>query len=184
MLPRQPVGAPGALETALAEAFERGLVADATLAQSAVDRAAMWIARESMSDVQSREGASIKHDVSVPVAAVPALLDEGIAGCLRVLDGVRPCPFGHMGDGNIHMNLEQPEGMDPAAFLARSHDIMDTVNEVVRDLDGSFSAEHGIGRLKTDMMEAWRGGAELDAMKRIKAALDPAGLMNPGKVLP
>jgi FAD/FMN-containing dehydrogenase len=89
-----------------------------------------------------------------------------------------------MGDGNIHMNLEQPVGMDADAFLARSHDIMDTVNAVVRDLDGSFSAEHGIGRLKTDMMEAWRGGAELDAMKRIKAALDPARLMNPGKVLP
>ena len=82
------------------------------------------------------------------------------------------------------MNLEQPVDMDGAAFLARSHDIMDTVNEVVRDLDGSFSAEHGIGRLKTDMMEAWRGGAELDAMQRIKAALDPAGIMNPGKVLP
>jgi FAD/FMN-containing dehydrogenase len=89
-----------------------------------------------------------------------------------------------MGDGNIHMNLEQPEGMDPAAFLARSHVIMETVNAVVRDLGGSFSAEHGIGRLKTDMMEAWRGGAELDAMRRIKAALDPQGLMNPGKVLP
>ena len=82
------------------------------------------------------------------------------------------------------MNLEQPEGMDPAAFLARSHDIMDTVNAVVRDLGGSFSAEHGIGRLKTDMMEDWRGGAELAVMQRIKAALDPQGLMNPGKVLP
>jgi FAD/FMN-containing dehydrogenase len=74
--------------------------------------------------------------------------------------------------------------MDPEAFLARSHDIMDTVNAVVRELDGSFSAEHGIGRLKTGMMESWRGGAELDAMRRIKAALDPAGIMNPGKVLP
>jgi FAD/FMN-containing dehydrogenase len=89
-----------------------------------------------------------------------------------------------MGDGNIHMNLQQPEGMDPAAFLARSHDIMDTVNEVVRSLGGSFSAEHGVGRLKTDMMEPWRGGAELAAMRAIKAALDPQGLMNPGKVLP
>ena len=89
-----------------------------------------------------------------------------------------------MGDGNIHMNLQQPEGMDPAAFLARSHDIMDTVNAVVRDLGGSFCAEHGIGRLKTDMMEDWRGGAELDVMQRIKAAIDPRGLMNPGKVLP
>jgi FAD/FMN-containing dehydrogenase len=82
------------------------------------------------------------------------------------------------------MNLEQPEGMDARAFLARSHDIMDAVNAVVRDLGGSFSAEHGVGRLKTDMMEGWRGGAELGAMRAIKAALDPQGLMNPGKVLP
>jgi FAD/FMN-containing dehydrogenase len=100
------------------------------------------------------------------------------------MPGIRPMPFGHMGDGNIHVNLVQPEGADPAAFLARSHDIMDCVNEVVRDLDGSFSAEHGIGQLKTDMMEAWRGGAELAVMRQIKAALDPKGLMNPGKVLP
>jgi FAD/FMN-containing dehydrogenase len=82
------------------------------------------------------------------------------------------------------MNLQQPLGMDPAAFLDRSHDIMDCVNAVVRELDGSFSAEHGVGRLKTDMMPNWRGGAELDLMRRIKAAVDPQGLMNPGKVLP
>ena len=100
------------------------------------------------------------------------------------MPGIRRVPFGHLGDGNIHMNLEQPEGMDAAAFLARSHDIMDAVNAVVRDLDGSFSAEHGIGRLKTDMMAEWRGGAELDLMRRIKAAIDPQGIMNPGKVLP
>ena len=89
-----------------------------------------------------------------------------------------------MGDGNIHFNLEQPVGMDAAAFLAHDHEIMDTVNAVVRDLDGSFSAEHGVGRLKPYMMPDWRGGAELDAMRRIKQALDPLGIMNPGKVLP
>ena len=89
-----------------------------------------------------------------------------------------------MGDGNIHFNLVQPEAMDPAAFLARDHDIMDTVCEVVRALDGSFSAEHGIGKLKPYMMPNWRGGAELDLMQRIKHAIDPQGLMNPGKVLP
>jgi FAD/FMN-containing dehydrogenase len=93
-------------------------------------------------------------------------------------------PFGHLGDGNIHMNLAQPLDMAAEKFLARSHDIMDCVNEIVRDYGGSFSAEHGIGRLKTDMMEDWRGGAELAAMQAIKAALDPLGLMNPGKVLP
>ena len=103
---------------------------------------------------------------------------------VALVPGSRPVPFGHIGDGNIHMNLEQPEGADPGAFLARSHDIMDCVNAIVRDLDGSFSAEHGIGRLKTDMMEEWRGGAELSAMRAIKSALDPLAIMNPGKVLP
>jgi FAD/FMN-containing dehydrogenase len=106
------------------------------------------------------------------------------AALVALIPGSRPVPFGHIGDGNIHMNLEQPPGMDPAAFLARSHAIMDCVNGIVRDLGGSFSAEHGIGRLKTDMMEDWRGGAELAAMRAIKAALDPRGIMNPGKVLP
>jgi FAD/FMN-containing dehydrogenase len=106
------------------------------------------------------------------------------AALVELIPGSRPVPFGHIGDGNIHMNLEQPVGMEPTAFLARGHDIMACVNAIVREMDGSFSAEHGVGRLKTDMMEEWRGGAELAAMRAIKAALDPAGIMNPGKVLP
>jgi FAD/FMN-containing dehydrogenase len=106
------------------------------------------------------------------------------AALVALIPGSRPAPFGHIGDGNIHMNLVQPEGMDPGAFLARSEEIMHAVNAIVRDLDGSFSAEHGIGRLKTDMLAAWRGGAELAAMRALKAALDPQGIMNPGKLLP
>jgi FAD/FMN-containing dehydrogenase len=89
-----------------------------------------------------------------------------------------------MGDGNIHLNLEQPTDMDAGAFLARDHEIMDTVCDVVRDLGGSFSAEHGVGKLKPYMMPEWRGGAELELMQKIKHAIDPAGLMNPGKMLP
>jgi FAD/FMN-containing dehydrogenase len=89
-----------------------------------------------------------------------------------------------MGDGNIHFNLRPPEGMAPAAFLAHDREVMEAVNAVVRRLGGSFSAEHGVGRLKTYLMESWRGGAELAAMRAIKAALDPRGIMNPGKVLP
>jgi FAD/FMN-containing dehydrogenase len=115
---------------------------------------------------------------------VPELIRRASAELVKLIPGSRPVPFGHMGDGNIHMNLEQPPEMAAADFLARSHDIMDCVNGIVRDLGGSFSAEHGVGRLKTDMMEAWRGGAELRAMQAIKAALDPRGIMNPGKVLP
>ncbi|WP_431281723.1 FAD-binding oxidoreductase [Humitalea sp. 24SJ18S-53] len=174
----------GLLEAVLEAALEAGEVVDAAIAQSEAQAQAIWRLREEHPEAQKREGASVKSDVSVPVSKVPELIRRSSDALRALIPGSRPVPFGHMGDGNIHMNLEQPEGMDPAAFLARGHDIMDTVNEVVRDLEGSFSAEHGIGRLKTDMMDSWRGGAELDAMRRIKAALDPQGLMNPGKVLP
>jgi FAD/FMN-containing dehydrogenase len=172
------------IEAVLAEALEAGEVMDAAIPESEAQRAAVWRLREEHPEAQKREGASVKNDVSVPVSKVPELIRRASEACRALMPGIRPVPFGHLGDGNIHMNLEQPVGMDPASFLARSHDIMETVNAVVRDLGGSFSAEHGIGRLKTDMMEDWRGGAELDAMRRIKAALDPLGLMNPGKVLP
>ena len=174
----------GLLEAVLEQAMEAGDVLDAAIAESAAQQAKIWRIREEHPEAQKREGASVKNDVSVPVSKVPELIRRSSEACRRLIPGVRPVPFGHLGDGNIHMNLEQPLGMDPAAFLARSHDIMDTVNAVVRDLGGSFSAEHGIGRLKTDMMADWRGGAELALMQAIKAAVDPAGLMNPGKVLP
>lgn len=174
----------GLAEQVLGEAMESGEVLDAVLGGSESRRAALWRIREEHSEAQRKEGASVKNDVSVPVSKVPDLIRRASAACQALMPGIRAVPFGHMGDGNIHMNLQQPAGMDPQAFLARSHDIMEAVNAVVRDLDGSFSAEHGIGRLKTDMMEAWRGGAELDAMRRIKAALDPDCVMNPGKVLP
>jgi FAD/FMN-containing dehydrogenase len=181
---RPEAGLRALMEAVLEEALEAGEVLDATIGESESQRAALWRIREEHPEAQKREGASVKNDVSVPVSKVPELIRRASEACRRLIPGTRPVPFGHLGDGNIHMNLEQPVGMDPAAFLARSHDIMETVNEVVRDLDGSFSAEHGIGRLKTDMMPDWRGGAELDLMRRIKAAVDPQGLMNPGKVLP
>jgi FAD/FMN-containing dehydrogenase len=174
----------GLAEQVLGAAMEEGEVLDAVVGGSEARRTALWRIREEHPEAQRKEGASVKNDVSVPVSKVPELIRRASAACVALIPGTRPVPFGHIGDGNIHMNLEQPVDMDPAAFLARSHDIMDTVNEVVRELDGSFSAEHGIGRLKTDMMESWRGGAELATMQRIKAALDPLGLMNPGKVLP
>ena len=172
------------METVLEAAMEAGEVEDAALAESEAQRAAIWRLREEHPEAQKRAGASVKNDVSVPVSAVPELIRRASAACRDLIPGSRPVPFGHMGDGNIHMNLAQPEDWSAADFLARSHDIMDAVNAVVRDLGGSFSAEHGIGRLKTDMMAEWRGGAELAAMRRIKAALDPQGIMNPGKLLP
>lgn len=170
-------------EAVLEEALEAGEVLDAVIAESGGQAGKLWRIREEHPEAQKREGASVKNDVSVPVSKVPEMIRRCSAALRELIPGSRPVPFGHIGDGNIHMNLEQPEGMDPDAFLARAHDIMDCVNAVVRNLDGSFSAEHGIGRLKTDMMEEWRGGAELAAMRAIKSALDPQGIMNPGKVL-
>jgi D-lactate dehydrogenase (cytochrome) len=180
---RMKGGVPGALEAALAEAFERGLVADATIAQSETDRAQMWAARELMSEVQSKEGASIKHDVSVPIAAVPRLIAEGSAAVQRAIEGVRPCPFGHMGDGNIHFNFSQPVGADPKAFMAREKDANEAIYEIVLRLGGSVSAEHGIGQLKTGLLQRVKDPVTLEMMRAVKAALDPNGILNPGKML-
>jgi FAD/FMN-containing dehydrogenase len=182
--PREQAGLRAGLERVLEAALEDGTVLDAAIAESEAQRAALWTLREEHPEAQKREGASVKNDVSVPVSRVPELLARGEAAVAALIPGVRCVAFGHIGDGNIHFNFEQPEAMDGDAFLAQSHAIMDAVADVVRDLDGSFSAEHGVGQLKPYMMQSWRGGAELDAMRRIKAAFDPAGLMNPGKILP
>ncbi len=182
--PRPDGGLRAMLEAVLERALADGLVADAAIAESEAQRAALWRLREEHSEAQKREGASVKNDVSVPVSQVPAFIRRATAACAALLPGIRAVPFGHLGDGNIHFNLVQPVGADPAWFLAQEHALMDTVNAVVRALDGSFSAEHGIGRLKPYLMADWRGGAELAMMRRIKDALDPLGIMNPGKVLP
>ena len=182
--PRPDAGLRAALEAVLEGALSDGVVIDAAIAESEAQRAAIWRLREEHSEAQKREGASVKNDVSVPVSKVPEFIRRATEACEVLMPGIRAVPFGHMGDGNIHFNLEQPVDADPKLFLAQDHLIMDTVNEVVRAFDGSFSAEHGIGRLKPYMMPDWRGGAELAVMQRIKAALDPLGIMNPGKVLP
>jgi len=172
------------LEHSLGAAMADGLIDDAVIAESGIQQAAIWKLREEHSEAQKRAGASVKNDISVPVSKVPELIRRARAACEALVPGIVCVPFGHLGDGNIHFNLVQPAGADPAGFLARDHELMDAVNAVVRALDGSFSAEHGIGRLKPYMMPEWRGGAELDMMRKIKAALDPAGLLNPGKLLP
>ncbi|ACI52777.1 FAD linked oxidase domain protein [Gluconacetobacter diazotrophicus PA1 5] len=182
--PRANADLRGALEDVLGAALEDGTVTDAVIAESEGQRMALWKLREEHAEAQRRAGASVKNDVSVPVSHVPELIDRATAACAALIPGIRPAPFGHIGDGNIHFNLVQPEGMDPAAFLALDHRIMDTVGAIVRDLDGSFSAEHGVGRLKPYMMPDWRGGAELATMRRIKDAIDPRGLLNPGAIFP
>lgn len=172
------------MESVLEAALDGDIVTDAVLGDSEARKAALWKLREEQSEAQRLAGASIKHDISVPVPSVPELLDRATAACRALLPGVRVCPFGHVGDGNIHFNLVQPEGMDPAAFLREGEAMTDAIHDVVHALGGSFSAEHGVGQLKTEMMESWRGGAELALMRRIKAAFDPDGRLNPGKVIP
>jgi FAD/FMN-containing dehydrogenase len=180
---REDAGLRALIERELAGLMEEGQVQDAVLAESEAQQASMWRLREELPDAQRLEGASVKNDVSVPVSRAAEFIARAAEACELLMPGIRVVPFGHMGDGNIHFNLEQPVAMAPEAFLAHSHAIMDTVNAVVKECDGSFSAEHGVGKLKTYLMPEWRGGAELDLMRRIKAALDPAGLLNPGKVL-
>jgi FAD/FMN-containing dehydrogenase len=164
--------------------MDAGLVMDAALAGSQAERLAVWQLREESSDAQKREGATVKNDVSVPVSKTVEFIAQAREACERKFPGVRVIPFGHMGDGNIHFHLLPAVGANIAAFMKQDHAMMDTVNEVVRRFDGSFSAEHGVGRLKAYMMDDWRGGVELDTMRAIKAAIDPHGIMNPGKVLP
>ena len=180
---RMKGGLPGALQSALEEAFEREMIADAVVAESETDRIGMWAAREQMSDVQSLEGASIKHDVSVPVAMIPRLIEEGMAAVAAIDPAIRPCPFGHMGDGNIHFNLSQPEGGDGKAFMAGAGPVHAAIYDIVLKLGGSVSAEHGIGQLKIDLLRQVKDPVALDMMRAIKCTLDPKGIMNPGKVL-
>jgi FAD/FMN-containing dehydrogenase len=164
--------------------MDSGLLLDAALAGSSAERLAIWQLREEVSDAQKREGAIVKNDVSVPVSKTPEFIALAEEACRRRFPGVRIFSYGHLGDGNIHLHLLPAPGGDNATFMRQDHEMMGVVNEVVRQFEGSFSAEHGVGCLKTYMMQAWRGGPELEVMRKIKNALDPGGIMNPGKVLP
>ena len=176
-----PVSVQGMLEAALETAIGSGLVLDAALAASEAQRATLWRLREEHSEAQRRAGASVKNDVAVPVSAIPTLLERATAACHAILPGAVVVPFGHAGDGNIHFNIVQEPGA-AAVFLARAEALVAAVTGIVRELGGTFAAEHGIGQIKTGLLSEWRGGPELEVMRRIKSALDPAGLMNPGKV--
>ncbi len=171
------------MEAGLGAAFEAGEVLDATIAASEAQAAALWRLREDMSEAQKHEGGSVKHDVSVPVSRVPEFLERALPAVEARLPGLRPCPFGHVGDGNIHFNLSQPVGMDKAAFLALWEDFNRIVHDIVVDMDGSIAAEHGIGRLKRDELAHYADPLALELMRRLKQAMDPAGLLNPGKVI-
>ena len=161
----------------------RRLVADAALAQSDTQRAALWALRESLSEIQKREGGSIKHDISVPVSAMAAFIARASEAVKREMPGIRPVPFGHIGDGNVHFNLSQPEGMDKEEYLAQWDRMAGIVHDIVREMGGSISAEHGVGRMKRDEIAATKDPVEIGMMRTLKHAFDPAGILNPGKVV-
>ncbi|WP_347251060.1 FAD-binding oxidoreductase [Zoogloea sp.] len=173
----------GVLETELAAAIAEGVVIDGTLAASETQAAALWRLREDISEAQKREGVSIKHDISVPVSAIPEFLERADAALQACYPGLRIVAFGHVGDGNLHYNQSRPSRDENDAFIARTDEVGRIVHDLVHELGGSISAEHGIGQLKRSLLPAYKSAIELDLMQRIKQAFDPEGRMNPGKVL-
>ena len=171
------------MEEILSEGMERGLVTDATIAESLDQAKAFWRIREMFGEVQRHLGGSIKHDISVPIAAIPAFIEEANAAVVKLIPGSRPMPFGHVGDGNIHYNVNQPPDADKAQFLSRWGDVNKVVFAVVKKYNGSISAEHGVGVMKRDLLPEYKDPVALDLMRSIKHLLDPNGILNPGKVL-
>ena len=171
------------LEAMLESALEDGIIGNAVIATSESQAQSFWRLREGLVEAQKFEGASIKHDVSVPVSEVPGFIEQANEAVTAKAPGTRPCVFGHLGDGNVHYNLSQPHSMSAAEFKAMTPALNRLVYELVASKGGSFSAEHGIGMLKLPEMSRYKTDVEIRVMERIKAALDPRGIMNPGKVL-
>jgi FAD/FMN-containing dehydrogenase len=171
------------LEDVLTQGLERSLVIDATIADSLEQAKMFWRIREMFGEVQRYAGGSIKHDVSVPVAAVPAFIREADAAVTALIPGARPLPFGHLGDGNIHYNVTQPIDADKAEYLKRWDDVNAAVFAVVKKFGGSISAEHGVGVVKRDILPSVKDPVALDLMRTLKRTLDPKGILNPGKML-
>ncbi len=169
-------------EKFLESAFEDGVIVDAVIAESLEQRRNLWRIREELPEAQKYEGGSIKHDVSVPVRSIPDFIRRASEAVVRVVPGSRPVPFGHMGDGNIHFNVSQPAGaeVDKDEYLSHWHEMGAAVYDIVTELGGSFSAEHGVGRLKVADLARYRSAEEIDLLKRIKGAIDPDNRMNPG----
>jgi FAD/FMN-containing dehydrogenase len=173
----------GVLTSELTDAAAAGLIKDAMLATSMAQAQAMWKLRESVPEAQRRHGASIKHDVSVPVSAIPKLIERGAALVLDLAPEGMVVSYGHVGDGNLHFNVSQKPDADLESFLARAHALELAMFDLVESLGGSISAEHGIGRLKAEEFARRADPVELSIMRELKRALDPKGILNPGKVL-
>jgi FAD/FMN-containing dehydrogenase len=171
------------MQRLLEEALEKNLILDASIAASLREQAEFWSLRENLSHAQKPEGGSIKHDISVPVAMIPAFIEKAGAAVQKLIPGARLVTFGHMGDGNLHYNISQPVGADKAAFLARWDEVNGLVHDIVHEFSGSISAEHGIGQLKKAELTRYKQPLALDLMRRIKGVFDPNGIMNPGKLI-
>jgi FAD/FMN-containing dehydrogenase len=177
-------GIEAAFDAALEAAIEDGIVSDAAIASNEAQRAALWKIRETLPEAEKKESASLKHDVSVPVTAIPAYVAACIAAVAKVLPDARPLPFGHLGDGNLHFNFQAERGTPAEPFLAHWDDVSRIVHDITRDFGGSFSAEHGIGVLKRGDLLRYKSVAEIEVMRSLKRALDPKNILNPGKLLP
>lgn len=175
--------APEAVERWLAAQLESGEVADGALATSQAQAAKLWALRENISEAQKIEGISIKHDIAVPVSAIPDFLETADAALVQAFPGIRIVAFGHVGDGNLHYNLSKPDAQDNAAFIAAQPEVNRLVHDTVHALNGSISAEHGIGQLKREEILRYKSPIEMALMRSVKQAIDPLGLMNPGKVV-
>jgi FAD/FMN-containing dehydrogenase len=171
------------LSDSLQQASAQGMVIDAVIAASIAQSQAMWKLRESVPEAQRRHGASLKHDISVPVSRVPELIERGAELVRQLAPEGQVVSYGHVGDGNLHFNVSQRPGSPGAAFLARAKPLESAIYDLVESLGGSISAEHGIGRLKAAELAARTDPAELSVMRAVKHALDPKGILNPGKVL-
>lgn len=171
------------MECILSTALDEELVLDGVIAKNETESNNLWRLRENLSEAQKHEGGSIKHDISVPVSAIPEFLIEAGALVESLIPGARPVPFGHLGDGNLHYNISQPLQMDKQVFLDKWEELNRHVHDMVKKFKGSFSAEHGIGRMKVAEMEHYKSKVELGLMRQIKKALDPDNIMNPGVIL-
>lgn len=171
------------MQSILEQGLEAELVLDAAIGGSIAQQDALWQMREALSDSQAPEGGSIKHDISVPVSSIPEFIDRAGKAVATVVPNARVVCFGHMGDGNLHYNISQPVGADRGEFLSFYSAVNKPVHDIVRELAGSISAEHGIGQLKRDEFLATAPPVGIDLMRRIKSSFDPAGIMNPGKVI-
>ncbi len=174
----------GLMESILEVGFEEGIILDAIVPESLAQQNKLWSLREEISGAQKPEGGSIKHDISVPIAKIAEFIERADTALQQVIPNFRPVTFGHIGDGNLHYNPLQPVGMDKQEFLDKWEKVTRIVHDLTHEMQGSISAEHGIGRMKKNELKLYKSACEIDMMRKIKNALDPNGIMNPGKLIP